>query len=141
MRIRLARAALAGIAAGALGLGAACAPPTPTPAPSVTVSPGTGLVDGQQVTVSGSGYNGDASVGLVQCPAGATSQDLCDGRTATSFSADAHGRFVRRLAVVDVLTDAHGTVTDCGAAPGACVVAGVYIHGFAGLATAPLAFG
>src|SRR5688500_4498667 len=55
MRIRLARAALAGIAAGALGLGAACAPPTPTPAPSVTVSPGTGLVDGQQVTVSGSG--------------------------------------------------------------------------------------
>ena len=42
---------------------------------------------------------------------------------------------------VEAITDAHGTVTDCGDAPGTCVVASVYIHGFQGLATAPLAFG
>jgi len=111
-----------------------------TPTPAVSVSPATGLSDGQTVTVTGSGYGSDASLGIVQCPAGATSQDLCDGRTAQSFSADANGGYVKSATVYEVITDAHGTVTDCGAAPGACVVASVYIHGFQGLATAPLAF-
>jgi hypothetical protein len=106
----------------------------------VSVSPSTGLADGQQVTVTGKGYSANATVGLVECPAGATSQDLCDGRTATSFSTDAKGRYVHQATVYEVITDAHGTVTDCGAAPGTCVIASVYIHGFQGLATAPLAF-
>ena len=111
-----------------------------TPTPSVSVTPDTGLADGQSVTVTGSGYGANASVGIVQCPAGATSIDLCDGRTADSFSADASGGYTRQATVYEVITDAHGTVTDCGSAAGACVIASVYVHGFQGLATAPLAF-
>jgi hypothetical protein len=134
MRVRAATLAAALATAGGLAV-AGC-----TPAPAVSVSPSTGLSDGQTVTVTGSGYSANSTVGIVQCPAGATSQDVCDGRTAQSFSADANGRYVKSATVYEVITDAHGTVTDCGAAPGTCVVASVYIHGFQGLATAPLAF-
>lgn len=134
MRTRAAK--LAGVLAAAGGLAiAGC-----TPTPAVSVSPSSGLSDGQTVTVRGSGYGANASLGMVQCPAGATSQDVCDGRTAQSFSADGNGRYVKTATVYEVITDAHGTVTDCGAAPGTCVIASVYIHGFQGLATAPLAF-
>jgi hypothetical protein len=134
MRNRFAALAATLASAGALAV-AGC-----TPTPSVSVSPSTGLSDGQVVTVTGSGYSANSTVGIVECPAGATSIDLCDGRTADSFSADATGGYTRRATVYEVITDAHGTVTDCASAPGACVIASVYVHGFQGLATAPLAF-
>ena len=120
-------------------LGAVTALSACTPGPAVSASPATGLADGQTVTVSGSGYSAAATVGLVQCPTDATSQDRCDGRSATSFSTDAAGRFTRQFVVHRVITDAHGVVTDCGVA-GACAVIGVYVHGFQGRAAAPLDF-
>jgi hypothetical protein len=137
-RVSVHRAA-AGLAALAALVGAAACGPTPV-GPSVTVSPATGLTDEQEVTVRGSGYSAGASVGILQCPAGATSPDVCDGRTADSFSTDGSGRYTRTMTVYAVIEDAHGVETDCAAEPGACIVASVYIHGFQGLATADLAF-
>ena len=131
----LRRMGLAAAALVAVGGLASC-----RPGPAVSVSPSTGLVDRQEVTVRGTGYAPGGSVGILQCRAGATSIDQCDGRTADSFSADASGAYTRRMTVYAVVEDAHGQVTDCAAAPGACIVASVYVHGFQGLATAPLTF-
>jgi hypothetical protein len=107
--------------------------------PAVSVTPSTDLVDGQAVTVRGRGYTPNSSLGMIQCVAGADSIDDCDGQTATSFSADAAGGFVKQFTVVRVIEHNVGQHTDC-AAPGSCVVASVYIHGFQGLATARLHF-
>jgi hypothetical protein len=108
--------------------------------PHVSVSPNTGLVDGQTVTVRGSGYAPNSSLGIVQCPTGADSIDDCDGRTAHSFSADAAGNYVQPLTVLKVIRRSSiGEATDC-SVPGNCIVASVYIHGFQGLATAPITF-
>jgi neocarzinostatin family protein len=108
--------------------------------PHVSVTPDTGLVDGQTVTVSGGGYSPNSSLGIVQCPTGADSLDDCDGRTAHSFSADGAGNYVQPLTVQRIIRRSSiGEETDC-SVPGNCVVASVYIHGFQGLATAPIQF-
>jgi Neocarzinostatin family len=106
---------------------------------AVSAWPDTNLTDGQEIQVKGYGYGAHSSVGVIQCPTGADAIDECDGRTADSFSADADGSFTRRMAVRRVAVDAHGVETDC-AVPGACVVAGMYVHGFQGLATDDLHF-
>lgn len=125
---------MAAVGMAAAGM-AAC-----TAGPAVSVSPSTGLVDGQVVTARGSGYAPNSSLGLIQCVAGADSIDDCDGSTATSFSADAQGGFNRPFTVRRVIDHNVGQQTDCATAPGTCVVASVYIHGFQGLATAKLSF-
>jgi hypothetical protein len=111
-----------------------------TSGPAVSVTPSTGLADGQVVTAKGSGYTANSSLGMIQCVAGADSIDDCDGSTAMSFSADAQGGFRKPFAVKQVISHNVGQTTDCATAPGTCVVASVYIHGFQGLATAKLTF-
>ena len=108
------------------------------PGPAVSAWPHAGLAEGQQIQVKGYGYGAGASVGIEQCPTGATAQDQCDGRTAQSLSADDAGSFTRQMTVHRVITDAHGVVTDS-AVPGSCVVASVSIHGFADRASDGLA--
>jgi hypothetical protein len=132
MRHRLVTSAL--MAAAGLAV-AGC-----SPVPAVRVSPSTGLADGQVVTAHGSGYTANSSLGMIQCVAGADSIDDCDGLTATSFSADAQGGFQKSFTVRRVIEHNVGQTTDCATAPGTCVVASVYIHGFQGLATAELTF-
>lgn len=124
---------------GAAGLVVAVGLTACNTGPAVSVTPNTGLVDGQVVTVTGSGYAPNSSVGMVQCVAGADSIDDCDGRTATSHSADANGGYVKPLTVYKVIRHNIDETTDC-SVPGNCIVAGVYIHGFQGLATAPITF-
>lgn len=119
--------------------GRAAAPLQFRDGPAVSAWPDTNLTDQQQIQVNGYGYGPGSSLGIVQCPTGATSIDRCDGRTADSFSADAEGNYTRQMNVYKVLEDAHGDVTDC-AIPDSCVVASVYIHGFQGLATDGLHF-
>lgn len=133
------RLAALGLGLGsALGLVAATAGCTVT-GPVISVSPSTDLVDGQVVTVTGAGYSANSSLGMVQCVAGADSIDDCDGRTATSFSADATGGYRKPLTVYRTIHHNVGQTTDC-SQPDACIVASVYIHGFQGLATHPLHF-
>jgi hypothetical protein len=128
------------LATGVAGLVVAAGMAACTTGPAVTVTPNTDLVDGQVVTVKGSGYTASSSLGMIQCVAGADSIDDCDGLTATSFSADANGRFQKAFTVRRVISHNVDQRTDCAAHAGACVVASVYIHGFQGLATARLVF-
>jgi hypothetical protein len=104
------------------------------------VTPSTGLLDGQQVAVSGGGYSPNAPVGVIQCPAGVDSIDDCDSDTATSFSTDGQGHFATTIFVKRQLRTGHGVTVDCGASAGACVVASAYQQGFVSIATTPLAF-
>ena len=54
--------------------------------PSATVTPDTGLVDGQTVTVQGSGFDPSVQgVGIAQCPFGGTVND-CIGQQVVSAS-------------------------------------------------------
>lgn len=107
--------------------------------PAVSAWPDTNLTDEQEIQIKGYGYGPGSSLGAVQCPTGATSIDRCDGRTAASFSADADGNYTRQMTVYKVIEDAHGVETDCSVLD-SCVVASVYVHGFAGLATHGLNF-
>ena len=109
------------------------------PAPAVSVTPDSGLHDGQEVAIRGGGYSANSTVGVVECPTAADSLDDCDSRTAHTLSTDGDGHFSTTMVVAGVITDGHAQDTDCRVA-GSCVVASVYVHGFQGLATAPLQF-
>lgn len=88
--------------------------------PVVTVTPSTGLVDLEQVTVTGSGFSANAQIGTVQCRTGALNEADCDLSTLVYAQADAGGaftltRYVRRLIGVNAKT------VDCGA-PSGCIL-------------------
>lgn len=108
--------------------------------PTVSATPSGDLLDGQEIRVRGGGYSANATIGVIQCPAAADSLDDCDSDVAKTLSTDSAGHFTTTLFVRRSIVDGHGVTTDCGSAAGACVVASVYVHGFAGLATAPLTF-
>lgn len=118
-------AALAVSAFGVASSGAATgSPPNATAAlPVVKVSPSTGLVDLQKVTVTGSGFSVNVQIGTVECRPGATGEADCDLGTLVYVQSDQHGKFslsryVRRLISVG------GKTIDCGAAKGCIVGAG-----------------
>src|SRR6476620_7798566 len=88
--------------------------------PIVTVSPSTGLVDLQTVTVTGSGFSANAQVATVQCRSAAIGASDCDPGTLVYKQADANGaftltRYVRRLIGFS------GSTVDCGA-PAGCIL-------------------
>jgi len=88
--------------------------------PVVTVSPSTGLVDLQTVTVTGTGFTANAQVATVQCRPGAIGAADCDLGTLVYTKADTNGaftlgRYVRRLIAVG------STKIDCGA-PAGCIL-------------------
>jgi hypothetical protein len=100
--------------------------------PVVKVSPSTGLVDLQKVTVTGSGFNANAGVATIECPTGTVNFTTCDLSTLVIVSADKHGaftvtRYVRRLITADLTTT--GKTIDC-AAPAGCVLGAVNISNF-----------
>ena len=70
--------------AGMTGSGAAVS----TPLPVVTVSPSTGLVDLQKVTLTGSGFTANAQVASAQCRPGAIGESDCDLSTVVYGQAD-----------------------------------------------------
>lgn len=91
--------------------------------PVVKVSPSTGLVDLQNVTVKGSGFSPSVQIGTVQCQSTAVGEADCDLGTLVYVQSDAHGninlsRYVRRLIGV------RGKKIDCGAAKGCILGAG-----------------
>jgi hypothetical protein len=91
--------------------------------PVVKVSPSTGLVDLQKVTVTGSGFRANAQIATVECRLGATGAAGCDLGTLIYDQTDKHGaftviRYVRRLIFVN------GKTIDCGAAAGCQLGAG-----------------
>ncbi len=88
--------AVTAVVAGSLGL----AGPAAAAAPSVTVSPSSGLTDGQNVTVKGSGFTPNyANMVVVECAASATGANGCDTNDVKFTKADANGAFTVTLTV------------------------------------------
>lgn len=94
----------------------------------VRVEPATGLIDGQEVTVTGTGFPAGASVGAVMCTReagrghGSRGVEACNIIHYAQATADATGVAVatfavRRLVVLD------GQEVDCASEAGRCLVA------------------
>ncbi len=93
----------------------------------VTADPSTGLVDGQTVTVTGTGFPQGESIGVVMCAREAGSDyggrgvEACNIGRYASGAADADGRAVvsfavRRTVVLD------GQEIDCASETGRCII-------------------
>lgn len=101
--------------------------------PTIVVTPATGLLDGQSVSVTGSGFSGDVTtVGIVQCSA----PNQCTSQVAVPASA---GSFSTTVTVTRL-----GLGVDCATAPGTCQLAAANLDGGGGgfdeVAIAPLDF-
>lgn len=110
-----------------LGVVAALAPSAaagPPPFPSVTVAPSIDLVDGQLVTITGSGFAPGEGLEVFQCRAGAVNEFDCDPGNAFDFHADASGDFVFVLQIdAFIFTQAGASdPIDCRAALDSCVI-------------------
>jgi acetyl esterase/lipase len=89
------------------------------PPPTLQITPDQGLVDGQAVTATGSGYRADQYVGLLQCGPGLPSVESCS--SAGYGFTDASGAFTTDLAVSARLVLPAGVV-DCRTSPEPCVL-------------------
>ena len=95
----------------------------PSPPPMVTVSPSIHLHDGQEVTVSGTGFTPGALLGMAPCKGDVTEiADACDIGRATVVTADASGAFSTTRTAAGLIGTAQGPV-DCTAAPDTCSIA------------------
>jgi hypothetical protein len=84
-------------------------PNAPAPNPAVTVTPSTGLLDQQQVTVAGSGFVPGARLRIRQC---SMVDPFCEGYPL-AVTADANGAFSRTYAVRLRAYDANGNASNC----------------------------
>ena len=143
----------AGGTASSLGLGrapvASCSPPagsaapvadaSPPCTPKLTATPHARLRNGQNITVTGSGFAPGVFVLVLECQAGATDQSGCDfGVAAGVGQPDASGVFTITV-TVDRLIQPDTTVIDC-ATPGACILAAVPDDGDTIQAAGPITF-
>lgn len=102
----------------------AAVPSAPT-GPSISVVPGNGLVDGQQVTVSGSGFTAKTNLAIVMC--GSESVGLSDPSNACAtddnasyVTTDGAGDFSTSYGIHRSITTPKTGVIDCAARPGRC---------------------
>jgi hypothetical protein len=109
--------------------------PTPSPSPtstssaggrSISVNPATGLVNGQKVTVTGSGFPHHDALAVLECSpganGGANAESYCDVAGLVEVTTDGNGAFSTKLTVA---TGVIGSVPDaiCPPASGACFIA------------------
>lgn len=123
--MRFLRAARMVAAAGLVG---AVAPSTaadagaPPPDLMVTASPATGLVDGQIIDVTGTGFESAALLEIFECRADAVDASGCDADNAYFADADLDG-VVQTTFLLDArIFDESGREFDCRQAPNACKV-------------------
>jgi hypothetical protein len=107
--------------------------------PMITVTPDTDLVDFQTVTVSGSGFAAEATVGMAMCTAGSLSIDNCDLDTSDLVQSDPTGAFTTDYTVERLIETPVSGPVDCAVAPG-CILGVANIADFTQSASAPLAF-
>ncbi len=82
-------------------------------APSVVVSPSTGLVDGQTVSVEATGFPPTTTLAVIECQPGATTATECDIAASELFTSDASGQLTVDYATARLIfTEARGRV-DC----------------------------
>lgn len=95
--------------------------PAPVEAgPTLTVTPDTGLVDHQVVTVEGAGFAPRTFVSIFECEGGGQGTDGCAfPDLAYAFTED-DGSFSLTVGIEAVLRSFGGVLVDCRTAPGAC---------------------
>jgi hypothetical protein len=92
-------------------------------APTVAANPGTDLVSGQAIQVSGTGYSANASLAVLQCAAGANDVFAnCSIGGFVSVTTDASGSFSTTFTVSRTLS-LSGRTVNCAASPGTCIIA------------------
>jgi hypothetical protein len=103
-------------------MGTAQAEPPATPLPTIAVSPSSGLVHNQTVTVTGRGFPPESAVFLVECLA--TEVGGCDFATETYVATDITGAFTTEFRVRRVIgmDSAQGRGIDCAATPETCEI-------------------
>lgn len=79
--------------------------------PSITATPSTGLVNGQAVTVAGTGFIANETLYALECAANATNQTGCDLNTVALVTSSATGTF---STTVTVATGTVAGTTTCG---------------------------
>jgi hypothetical protein len=67
--------------------------PASAAGPTVSVTPNKKLADGQQVSVSASGFQPNALVAVIECPTSTVSPSACDPITVNFATADSTGAF------------------------------------------------
>ncbi|HUW03517.1 MAG TPA: neocarzinostatin apoprotein domain-containing protein [Acidimicrobiales bacterium] len=114
----------------------------PPPAPVIVVDPSVALVDGQVVTVTGSGFAGGQYLEIFQCRAGAVDEFDCDPGNAFPFNADLTGGFVFDFQVDAFMYTQAGASdpVDCRTAPGACEIGVGNILEASDAVSAPISF-
>jgi hypothetical protein len=113
-RARQALTTTAVIAVAALGALLGFAGPAAAAGPSITVSPSSGLTNGQNVTVKGSGFTANyANMVIVQCAATATGANGCDTNDVKFTKADANGAFTVTLTVRSKFGSTDCTKVEC----------------------------
>ena len=145
VRVRWALAACAVVAAvvAAVPTSDSAAEPQSTAVPSITVTPSTGLVSGQMVTVTGSGFTPSAQVALSDCLSAKTTQGFCTGIPPYSAFADASGNFTYQYRVARGAFDetvAPPVLVDCAAAPETCSLFAYVGGAVPQVAFAPISF-
>ena len=108
-------------------------------APVLAVDQPRDLVDGQQVSVTGTGFAPGAQVAVHQCRSAPVGPVDCDLGTVVTAAVDAAGGFHISHQVFVLMNDWAGQV-DCRIAPGCVLAAGVFFDGGTSVAAAPIAF-
>lgn len=111
----------------------------PAATPRLFLSPSSGLVDGQRITVSGSGFAAGSRVAIYQCQAAPVGLVDCELGTGATVTASDDGGFSVERQVFAVIYDVDAAV-GCRAAPGCVLVANMGFDGGASAVVAPLAF-
>src|SRR5262245_490066 len=123
---------LTAVAVGLAGLGATpTAPARPAAAltaPALALDQSTDLVDGRQVTVTGTGFAPGSRVAVHQCRSAPVGPVDCDLGTVTTAEVDDAGGFSLRHQVFVLMNDWSGPV-DCRIAPGCVLAAGIGFDG------------
>jgi hypothetical protein len=107
--------------------------------PLVTVTPNSALVDAQQVNVAASGYTANSGLAVIECTAGATSENDCDLSTLLFANADGSGNLATTYGVFrQIFPSSNPAGLDC--APSNCVLAVANVATQTEAASIPLNF-
>ena len=129
------------------GTASISAEPAPSPrtakSPQISVSPDSGLVDGQAVRVSGSGFAPAAQLAIVTCASEAQQavdkQATCDTANVLRVTADQRGTVTTTYTIRQRIDTARGGAVDCASSAGRCRI-GVGAIGTHDGAASPLSF-
>jgi hypothetical protein len=130
---------------GFSGIGSGSGSSGPCGPLTVTAVPDTRLADAQEITVTGSGFSANTSIGIAECKAGATGQAGCDFSTLLDTTSNGSGSFTTLYSVSRLITTStakgSGAVTettDCAVDP--CILGAADTSDMAMAAVTPIRF-